>query len=378
MHLKPLITTAFLATTSLAITDRTGDVLNGAEVINSLDLNDVPSSAVTRYYLRAGELNGGFPLHLPIFIARGPKETLETGKKLSVSGTVHGDELNPIRVVQKVFENLEINIDKLNGTVIGVPGINPMGIYLNQRNFWTASDSGFLTNINRVFPGTNSSSGGNGGNVIAYNLWNYIWGNTSNVDVAIDLHTPSSGSGSSLWCYADFRLPYVERLAKLLQPNILKIDPGEPGSIETTFVRHGVPAITVEMGIAKTWLPDLIDRTYDFVIRVMDDLSMLSGNSSTQHEPDLSKTFIGNTFQGVRSTYGGFIESLVTWDQDVKAGQELGRIRNVWGDVIQILRAPVDARIHQAPIDPSVEPGQDVFSLVYNSTDPSCIDGCVL
>lgn len=193
------------------------------------------------------------------------------------------------------------------------------------------------------------------------------------------LDTPSTGSGSSLWCYADFRLPYVERLAKLLQPTPWKIDPGEPGSIETTFVDYKVPAITVEIGIAKTWIPELINRTYEYVFRVMEDLRILPmANNTVPYEPDLSNTYIGTTLEGLPSTYGGFVESLVNWDDDVEQGQELGYIRNVWGDILETIVAPVKARIHQAPIDPSVEPGESVFSLVYNSTDPECADGCVL
>lgn len=62
-----------------------------------------------------------------------------------------------------------------------------MGIYLNQRNYFTASDSGFFTNVNRVFPGTPSSEGGSGPRLLAYNIWNNVWGNKSQVDVGVDL-----------------------------------------------------------------------------------------------------------------------------------------------------------------------------------------------
>lgn len=64
-----------------------------------------------------------------------------------------------------------------------------MGIYLNQRNYFTAGSSGFFTNVNRVFPGTASSEGGNGAELLAYNIWNNVWGNKSQVDVGIDLRT---------------------------------------------------------------------------------------------------------------------------------------------------------------------------------------------
>ena len=49
-------------------------------------------------------------------VARGTPESLETGKKLSLSAAIHGDELNPVRVVQRIFEQLEGQVATLNGT----------------------------------------------------------------------------------------------------------------------------------------------------------------------------------------------------------------------------------------------------------------------
>lgn len=165
----------------------TGDVLNGIPVIHDLNLADVPSRKVSKYYLRAGEINGGLPVHIPVMVARGTPESLETGKKLSLSAAIHGDELNPVRVVQRIFEQLQDQVETLNGTVIGIPTVNPMGIYLNQRNYFTSGASGFFTNTNRVFPGKSAESGGTGPQLLAYNIWNYVWANTSQVDVGIDL-----------------------------------------------------------------------------------------------------------------------------------------------------------------------------------------------
>ena len=66
-----------------------------------------------------------------------------------------------------------------------------MGIYLNQRNYFTSGASGSFTNVNRIFPGVAATDGGSGPQILAYNIWNQIWGNMSNVDVGIDLRTPS-------------------------------------------------------------------------------------------------------------------------------------------------------------------------------------------
>jgi len=376
MFFKSTIATAAVLAGSASAANFTGDVLNGVKVIHDLNLADIPAQTVSRYYLRVGEINGGLPVHIPVMVARGTPDSLESGTKLSLSAAIHGDELNPVRVVQRIFEQLEDQVSTLNGTVIGLPTVNPMGIYLNQRNYFTAGASGSLTNVNRVFPGVSAADGGSGPQILAYNIWNYIWGNTSQVDVGIDLHTPSSGGDTSLWCYADFRLPYVERLAKLLQPDTLKIDPGEPGSIETTFVRSKVPSLTVEMGQAKIWNNSLIDRTVDFVNRVMVDLKLTPSNSTV--EPDLSKVYIANTFHDTYSQHGGFVERLVTVDEPVVKGQPIANVRNAFGDIIETLVSPADGRMFQSPRDPSTEPGRSVGQIAYNSTDPECADGCIL
>lgn len=94
----------------------TGDVLNGVRVIHDLNLANIPARTVSRYYLRVGELNGGHPVHIPIMVARGTPESLKSGKKLSLSAAIHGDELNGVRVVQRIFKQLEDQVSTLNGT----------------------------------------------------------------------------------------------------------------------------------------------------------------------------------------------------------------------------------------------------------------------
>jgi len=114
--LAPLLAALSVLAGSSYATNFTGDVLNGVPVISYLDLADVPAQTVSRYYLRVGELNGGTALHIPILVARGTPESLETGKKLSLSAAIHGDELNGVRVVQRIFEQLKGQVATLNGT----------------------------------------------------------------------------------------------------------------------------------------------------------------------------------------------------------------------------------------------------------------------
>lgn len=122
--------------TTVAKTALNGDIVDGVPVITSLDLTDVPSNTITRYQFLAGETQGTIKYYIPVFVARGNNESLETGRRLSLSSTVHGDEYSGVRVVQNVFAQLEnvVKEGKFNGTVIGIPTINVNGIMYNQRN----------------------------------------------------------------------------------------------------------------------------------------------------------------------------------------------------------------------------------------------------
>ena len=64
--------------------------------------------------------------------------------------------------------------------------MNPNGNIHNQRNFWTSSNNGFYYNLNRLMPGVSLEEGGDLASSYDYTIWNGIWGNTSNVDIAVD------------------------------------------------------------------------------------------------------------------------------------------------------------------------------------------------
>lgn len=374
------VSTISLLATCVALTaaqtNFTGDTLQGYPVIEYLDLADIPSNTISRFWISAAEAQGGLPYFLPIFVARGSEDSLDTGRRVSLSASIHGDELNGIPVVQRVFAALDevVSSGSFNGTIIGLPTQNPNGNIVNQRNFFSSSSNGFFTNLNRVFPGTSIAEGGTIATSYAYTIWNNVWANTSNVDIAVDFHTLSTGSNGPLWAYADFRADGVQRLAELAQPDIIKIDPGEPGSIETTWVGFGVPAITLEIGPAKTWNQTLIRRSEEFVWRLLDDLAMLPENYSAPAETvstGLENTFKGTNISTVAVSRSGWVQLNATVLQDLEEGQSVGTLYNSWGDIIEELTAPVAGRVLTVRVDPAVEQGAGVLDIVYNATATS-------
>lgn len=371
------LSSAFVLVTSVAVasaqTNFTGDTVQGYPVIEYLDLDDVPANTISRYWISAAEAQGGLPYLLPILVARGSESSLDTGRRLSLSASIHGDELNGIPVVQRVFAALGdvVSSGNFNGTVIGIPTVNPSGNILNQRNFFSSSNNGFLTNLNRVFPGTSIADGGSIATSYADTIWNGVWANTTNVDIAVDFHTLSTGANGPLWAYADYALEGIQNLAELAQPDAIKIDPGEPGSIETTFVEYGVPAITLEIGPAKDWNQTLIKRSVEFVWRLMDDLAMLPESYTAPEETvsiGLENTYVATNFSSVAVSKSGWVDMDVVPLENVEEGQAVGTVYNSWGDVIENLTAPVTGRVLTVGTDPAVEMGAGVLTMLYNAT----------
>lgn len=166
----------------------------------------------------------------------------------------------------------------------------------------------------------------------------------------------------------------MQTLAELAQPDVIKIDPGEPGSIETTWVRSGVPAITLEIGPAKNWNQTLIRRSEEFVWRLLDDLSMLPENYTGPEETvsiGLENSYRGTNVSTVSVSRSGWVEMYVSTLEDVEQGQSVGTVYNSWGDVIQNLTAAVSGRVLTVRVDAAVEQGAGVLDIVYNATASS-------
>ena len=114
-----------------------------------------------------------------------------------------------------------------------------------------------------------------------------------------------------MWAYADFRLEGVQRLAELAEPDVIKIDPGEPGSIETTWVDSGIAAITLEIGPAKNWNQTLIKRSEEFVNRLFKDLKMFPSNYTIPAETvsiGLENTYKATNISNVSVNRSGWVQ----------------------------------------------------------------------
>lgn len=191
------------------------------------------------------------------------------------------------------------------------------------------------------------------------------------------IDTLTTGSNGPMWVYSDYNShPYNARLAQLVQPDIIKIDKGEPGSIETTFVQNNnnnnnIPAITLELGPPSVWNKIYISRATDFIFRLLIDLRMTTTTTTitnTATTTTTTTTYVSTNRIDVPATRAGWAEAHVDVLEDVSQGQEVVTIYDSWGGLVEKVKAPAAGRVLQVRTDPAVEGGTIVLVLVNNGT----------
>lgn len=346
-----------LSTPLGAATERTGDVVDGTPVIDRLDTNDLTAGQLHRFWFRVSDTSIGQGWYVPVIVVKGAKP----GPRLLLTAGIHGDEMNGISVIHRLSE--KVDPAALAGTLVMIPGLNTPGLLHHTREF--TPDSGTADNLNRVMPGDVEAT--SNGKRYAGRLWSRLM--RPNADTAIDLHTQSRGTAYPIYAFAETKR--AREMAMLVAPDILKLDPGEKGTVENELNHDGVPSITLELGRPEVFDPVMIVRAMDGIGRVMADLKMIASAPAATVTP-----FVANEIKPVRTTRGGYTTLAVTLGQDVDKNQLIATVADPFGRTVETIRAPVAGKINTVATDPTREPGDMVVRIVWWSKDPKCKDGC--
>lgn len=353
---------AAISTGIHAETVYTGDTVGGVPVISHLDVSDLDSGH-HRFMFRGSEMATGQHWYVPVMVAKGKEE----GKKVLIQAAVHGDELNGVPVVQKVFS--ELKPEEMKGTVIGVIGANRSGIEHVSRYWHISTDGGYGVDFNRIHPGKQY---GNAAQQHAWLLWEQLY--KGNVDLALDYHTQSTGTAYPLFIYADYRNADVKTMAELFPADQIKKDPGQKGTVETTFVEQGIPALTVELGKPRIYQKDMIDRTVEGTNNVLVHYKVINGEITNTAET--AGTYIGNSMYSIRAKVGGFSDILVEIGEDVKKDQLVAVQHNAFGDVVQEYKAKSAGKVLAVGTDATREPRALLVRILGKDPSEKCNNGC--
>lgn len=296
-------------------------------VVQRLDLTAVPAGTIQRYWLVLGQDAYQEDIRIPIFIAKG----LAEGPTLGVVAAIHGNELNGIPVIQRLFA--ELDAAQLRGTIVAVPGANRQGLELHQRTYPDGVD------INRIFPGKRR---GDESAQFAYRFFTAI---VPHLDMLIDLHTASFGRVNAYYVRADLENDTLAQLAALQAPDIILNSTGKPSAgqagsgltLREAAAEEGVLGLTLELGNPQVYQPDLVERG---VVGIRRALGWLNMTDMEAPEVDGRRPIYCRHSYWLYTDAGGLLEVYPELEQEISAGDLIARLRNPFGDIVREYYAP--------------------------------------
>jgi uncharacterized protein len=265
----------------------------------------------------------GQPYRLPMWLINGN----EAGPTLVVTGGVHGAEYASIAAALDLGRSLDPK--GLCGRVIVVPVINLPGFA--ARSIYVCPLDG--KNPNRVFPG-------DAGGTASEQMANWVFRNViSQADYYVDLH-----GGDLIEALVPFTIFFRSgneqvdarslEMAKIFGIHYL-VSSVNPGSTIAAASNSGIPAILTESGGQGIWTAEQVADHTNGLQRLMRHLKMISGSA-----PDPTPFTLLEQFLWLRSGHEGFWYPQVSVGETVRAGQELGHIKDWEGNVLQTGLSP--------------------------------------
>jgi predicted deacylase len=284
-----------------------------------------------RGFVTVGETPMG-PIQFPLVIISGTKP----GPKLCITAGVHGTEYPAIDALLRTIN--EVDPATLAGTLIAVPVVNSM-MFRARSPFLSPVDG---LNLNRTFPG---AAEGTISETLAHVLLNEV---VAQADFHIDCHGGD---------FPELLLPYCgypmqgkqevdehgEAMARLYSPRIVALYregstlPPTKGSLVNEASRRGIPSILTESGSAGGLDPAHVEIHRNGMRNVMRYLKMIPGDPVIHGERMVAKDqFL------VNARRGGLLRLAISVGEELKKGQLIAEVCNVFGEVVEAITAPRD------------------------------------
>ncbi len=295
------------------------------QTIDSINLKSLEYNTKTYFWLQIIDNGLSQPVSVPVIIVKGKFD----GPVLGLTAAIHGNELNGIKVIQELLN--DVNTDQLKGTIIAIPGLNAISINQDRRRYVDEED------LNRNFPG---KANGN-------RSQQYVWGINqkilSKINYLVDMHTASFGRINSLYVRADMSNDTIKKMALLQDADIILNSKGLPSAgvssgsrtMRAEAMLKGIPTITVEYGNPQIYQHDMIDRGVAGIKKILNWLNM-HDFTTTNYE----KALYCKKSYWLYVDEGGLLEVPVELKQVVEKDEIVGILRNPFGEVIKTYKSP--------------------------------------
>lgn len=309
--------------------------------ITDFNLEDTPKGTIKYYWLKIVSDGFGNPISIPLIVARG----FEDGPILGLTAAVHGNELNGIPVIQRLFT--EIDANELKGSIIGVPVVNVPSFMRKKRRFNDGVD------LNHIMPGKEK------GNVSDIYAFRFVEKLAKHFDFLLDLHTASFGRINSYYVRADMSQPATKELALLQNADIIIHNPPSDGTLRGAADELGIPAITIEVGNPSVFQKRLIRSGIVGIHNVLCHLNMIND----EIELDKKKTVICKKSYWLYTQTGGLLNVQANLLDILVEGQDIGHIRDIFGRKIKDYAAPEAGIVVGKSVTPVNQSGGRILHL---------------
>lgn len=316
---------------------------------NRFEPTNFPKGRISRYWLHIINNGLGEPIRVPILIARGA----EDGPVLGLNAALHGNELNGINVIQKLFADLDAT--RLKGTVIGVLVANIPGVLLGQRRFNDNFD------LNRQAPGNEN---GSPSSIYIYRLIDRV---LRHMDYLIDLHTTGEGKQNCFHVRADMNDTTTAKLAGLQNAEIILHSEADTSSLRGYCSSIGIRSITQELRDPLVFQHDVIADSICGIQNVMIELGMVDGEMRLTNQ----NTLLCRRSRWTRSDEGGILMVLPELLDRVEKGEVVARIRNIFGEVMKEFEAPVSGLVIAKNVNPICQTGMGIMNIGFEFEKPT-------
>lgn len=301
---------------------------------SSVAWSDAPAEARASFAVPVTSRADGTSIDLPVLVARGATE----GKTLVVTAGVHGDEFEGMRAIQQVFEQLQL--EKLRGTFVAVPVANPPAFEAGLR-----VDPDDRQDMARIFPG---DPAGTVTEQLAYALTHRF---IRHADLFCDLHSAGQYyamppmSGYAL--HAEPLLTPQRQAAWAFGLPLIWGTPPLPGRSLSAAAEHNVPAIYAEITGEGRCRPGDVAMYARGIRGLLGFLGMTPPPPATTEpvvieDPSENAGFLQRQLQ---TPVGGLFEATVAPGSRVKEGEEIGWVRDPFGQVRFFAKAPIGGMV---------------------------------
>jgi predicted deacylase len=303
---------------------------------------EIPRGERKRFEIPVATLFDYTQLNIPVEVIRGKDD----GPTLFISAAIHGDEIIGTEIVKRILERKEL--EKIKGTLICIPIVNPFGYNNNIRYLPDRRD------LNRCFPG---SPDGSLAARMAHTFLNEI---VLKSNYGIDIHSAAIHRTNFPQIRLEIEAGEDLQLANSFGAPVILHSPLRPGTLRKEAKEKGIKVLLFEGGEALRFDDYAVNVCITGILNVMRTIKMLP---QRKHYDAVHTVVVAKSSHWIRANASGSLRTIKKLGSFVQAGDLLGVISDPFGDRKLEVHASKPGIVIAAITMPLVNRGNALFHI---------------